>query len=53
MAYYEQLAARIRRVLGDRADITERRMFGGLTFLHYGKMCCGIVGRDLVIRIGD
>lgn len=53
MAYDEQLAVRIRRVIGDRADITERRMFGGLTFLHHGKMCCGIVGQDLVIRIGD
>ena len=29
-------------------------MFGGLAFLFRGRMCCGIVGRDLMVRIpGD
>ncbi len=54
MAYDEQLANRIRQVFGTRSDITERKMFGGLAFLHRGRMCCGIVGRDLMVRIpGD
>lgn len=26
-------------------------MFGGLAFLHGGRMCCGIVGGDLVVRV--
>ena len=51
MVYDEQLGARIRRVLGARPDITERRMFGGLAFLHDGRMCCGVVGDDLVVRV--
>jgi TfoX/Sxy family transcriptional regulator of competence genes len=27
-------------------------MFGGLAFIVNGHMCCGIVGEDLVIRVG-
>ena len=51
MAYDEQLAKQIRQVFGTRRDIAERRMFGGLAFLCRGRMCCGIVGRDLIIRV--
>ena len=51
MAYDEQLAKRILQVIGTRRDIAERRMFGGLAFLCQGRMCCGIVGSDLMVRI--
>jgi TfoX/Sxy family transcriptional regulator of competence genes len=51
MAYDEQLAARIRDTLAARADMTERRMFGGLAFLRDGRMCCGVVGQDLMVRV--
>ena len=51
MAYDERLANRIRRAFGHRGDITERRMFGGLAFLRDGRMCCGIVGSDLMVRV--
>lgn len=51
MAYDEGLANRIRRTLDGRRDITERRMFGGLAFLCEGRMCCGIVGNDLMVRV--
>ena len=53
MAYDEQLADRIRQTFGMRTDITERKMFGGLAFLRRGRMCCGIVGSDLMVRIAD
>ena len=53
MAYDEQLANRIRQAFGTRHDITERRMFGGLAFLCRGRMCYGIIGRDLMVRIPD
>ena len=53
MAYDEQLANRIRQAFGARDDITERKMFGGLAFLCLGRMCCGIVGSDLMVRIPD
>ncbi len=51
MAYDEKLAARIRRTLQNRSDVIERKMFGGLAFLRNGRMCCGIVGNDLVVRV--
>ena len=51
MAYDERLANRIRQALGGRNDITERKMFGGLAFLCRGRMCCGIVRDDLMVRI--
>jgi hypothetical protein len=53
MAYDEQLANRVRQAFGARQDITERKMFGGLAFLRFGRMCCGIVGSSLMVRIPD
>ena len=53
MAYDERLANRIRQAFGTRNDITERKMFGGLAFLCLGRMCCGIVGSDLMVRVAD
>jgi hypothetical protein len=51
MAYSEELATRIRRTLGDRADLTEKRMFGGVAFMIRGHMACGIVGDRLMARL--
>jgi len=28
-------------------------MFGGLAFLIRGNMCCGVVGADLMLRLGE
>ena len=52
MAFDEQLAERVRAVLADRADLDERKMFGGLAFMLGGHMACGIVGDDLMLRLG-
>jgi TfoX/Sxy family transcriptional regulator of competence genes len=52
MAFNEQLATRIRAVLSDRTETSERRMFGGLAFMVRGHMACGIVGNDLMVRVG-
>lgn len=52
MPYDEQLAQRIRNALAGRRGVAERKMFGGLCFLLGGHMCCGIVGRRLVVRVG-
>ena len=46
MAYDEALAERIREVLADSADVTERKMFGGLAFLVRGHMVCGVTHDD-------
>jgi hypothetical protein len=52
MAYDETLADRIRRGVGPRADVTEKKMFGGLAFLLDGRMFCGILKDDLMVRVG-
>jgi TfoX/Sxy family transcriptional regulator of competence genes len=52
MAYDEQLAERIRVVLGPRDGLAERKMFGGLAFLDRGNMCVGVTHDELMVRIG-
>jgi len=52
MAYDEDLADRVREVMPADGEVTERRMFGGLAFLWGGHMFVGIVGSELMIRIG-
>ena len=53
MAYDEELAERIRAALGDRADVSERKMFGGLSFMLRGNMCCGVDKTNLMVRVGS
>ena len=52
MAYDEALAGRIRSLLKRRRGVSEKRMFGGLAFLVRGNMFCGVVDRDLMVRVG-
>lgn len=51
MAYGPVLEERIRAELARHVGFTERKMFGGLSFLVNGNMCCGITGTDLVLRL--
>ena len=53
MAFDEQLAQRVRDVLADVPDVSERPMFGGLAFLLGGHMACGIVAGDVMARLGE
>ena len=43
---------RIREVLDDTAGVTEKKMFGGLAFLVRGNMCAGVIGEELMVRVG-
>ena len=52
MAYDEGLAERIRQALPAGRPIDEKAMFGGLAFLLDGRMFVGIVGDDLMVRVG-
>src|SRR6266568_4602907 len=52
MPFDEALAERVRTLLRGSHSLKERRMFGGLAFMVNGHMCCGIVGEDLVVRVG-
>ena len=52
MAYDEGLAERIRSQLAGRTDVREQKMFGGLAFMVAERMAVGIVGDDLMVRVG-
>jgi|SRR3990172_194928 len=52
MTYDEELAQRVRQVTLDVPGVTERKMFGGLAFMLRGNMFCGVVGLDLMVRVG-
>lgn len=49
MAYDEDLARRIRELLVDESDITEKKMFGGLAFLIAGNMAVAASGQGGVL----
>jgi TfoX/Sxy family transcriptional regulator of competence genes len=38
-------------LLANRTDVTERKMFGGLTFMIGRHMCCGVNGNELIVRL--
>ena len=52
MAFDERLGDRMRDALSATREISEKRMFGGLCFLWRGKMFAGILGDELLLRIG-
>ncbi len=44
---------RIRELLQEEKGITERKMFGGICFMHRGNMLCGITNKnELMVRVG-
>jgi TfoX/Sxy family transcriptional regulator of competence genes len=53
MAYDEELTDRIREQLASRSDVTERKMFGGIAFMVAGNLACGVLGEDLIVRLGE
>ena len=51
MAYDEDLADRIRELVGDESWLTEQKMFGGLAFLIGGNMAVAASGQGgLLVR---
>ncbi len=52
MAYNEELAARVAELIGARAEYEEKKMFGGLAFMVNTHMACGLMGDDLMVRVG-
>lgn len=52
MAFNEETANRIRQAVTLFPEtFTEKKMFGGLSFLYSGKMTVGIVKEDLAVRV--
>ena len=52
MAYDQRLADDVRARIGDRSDLTEREMFGGIAFMIGGNMAVGVSGDELMVRVG-
>jgi TfoX/Sxy family transcriptional regulator of competence genes len=52
MAFDEGLGQRLREQLAGTGEVTERRMFGGLSFLVDGNLCVGVMGEELIARVG-
>jgi TfoX/Sxy family transcriptional regulator of competence genes len=52
VAYDEDLANRVRELIGDEPGLTEKRMFGGLAFLIGGNMSVAASGQGgLMVRV--
>jgi TfoX/Sxy family transcriptional regulator of competence genes len=52
VAYDEDLAERIRGLLGSERNVTEKKMFGGLSFLVGGNMAVAASGQGgLLVRV--
>jgi TfoX/Sxy family transcriptional regulator of competence genes len=52
MAVDEDLAERMRAVLGGTGTVREVKMFGGLCFMLNGNMLAGTSNRGLLVRVG-
>ncbi|MDE9364231.1 TfoX/Sxy family protein [Luteipulveratus sp. YIM 133132] len=53
MAYDEGLAQRIRELIVDELDVTEKRMFGGLAFLVNGHMSVAVSSKGGLMARAD
>lgn len=52
MGYNESLAHKVRSLLVKNDGLSEKQMFGGLAFMLNGNMACGVVGEELMVRVG-
>jgi TfoX/Sxy family transcriptional regulator of competence genes len=52
MAFDQGLAQRIREHLAGTDGLSEKQMFGGISFLVDGNMCVGVIGDELIARVG-
>lgn len=50
MTIDEDLADRVRALIEGHATATERRMFGGVSFMVGGNVACGVLPRGLLVR---
>ena len=52
MAVDEAMNERVRKILGDRADVTEKKMFSGTCFMLNGNMLCAVNRERMMFRVG-
>ncbi len=49
--YNEETADRMKKLMRKHKGIKDKKMFGGVSFLLNGKMFCGLIKDDIVVRI--
>jgi SAM-dependent methyltransferase len=52
MAYDETLAGQIRDSLAHEPGMLEKELFGGVGFMLDGNAAVGVVGNDMIVRVG-
>ena len=52
MTFNELTASNIRSAIKNTPGFSERNMFGGISFILKGNMCCGVIEDRLVVRVG-
>lgn len=52
MAYDRALAERVSALLESRAHFQPKHMFGGIAYMLDGNMALGVLGDDLIVRVG-
>jgi hypothetical protein len=52
MAFDETLAQRIRKGLGRKKGVEEKKTFGGLCFMLNGHMLVGVWNDSMIVRLG-
>ena len=52
MAFDEKVAQRVRQAVSAHQGLSERKMFGGLCLMLHGNMFAGIIGDELMLRVG-
>lgn len=53
MPFDEKVAGRLRKAFGERSDLTEKKMFGGIAFLLRGNMVAGVLADRIMLRLGN
>lgn len=53
MPFNEHISNQIREALLNCNNVTEKHMFGGICYLVNDKMCVGVVGDEMMCRIGE
>ena len=52
MAYNQQLAERVEKIINHWPDMISKKMFGGICYLLHGNIACGVHQEKLIIRVG-
>jgi TfoX/Sxy family transcriptional regulator of competence genes len=52
MPYNQALAAQVKAQLAGIEGFSERVMFGGIGYMLRGNLACGVIGDNLIVRVG-